>query len=167
MAKIVTLEILVDDDDESRIADGLNDMLRTAAVPVDPDDPDARSWIVDWRLGYGGGNLMLRDVPDSIGDAICNDTYSEGEAFPGQSATLVPGHDYALSVSCPDAMDSLWITVPSCRPQEEGADLSVLLKRTHEGVILDVWPAGVEDSNAPIVSAGVEFSDAVAEEEPA
>ncbi len=34
MAKIVTLEILVDSDNESEIADGLNDMLRTAQLPV-------------------------------------------------------------------------------------------------------------------------------------
>ena len=51
MAKIVTVEILVDSDDESEIADGLNDMLRTAQLPVDPNDPDARSWIIDYRLG--------------------------------------------------------------------------------------------------------------------
>lgn len=166
MAKIVTLQILVDEDDESRIADGLNDMLRSAATPVDPDDADARSWVVDWRLGFGGGDLMLQGVQAEIDDAICNDTYSEGDAFPGQFPTLLPGFEYALSVSAPDAMDSLWITVPSCRPQDEGGDLSVLLKRTHEGVIVDVWPAGSEDGEL-LASIAVGFSDAVEEETPA
>lgn len=165
MAKIVTLQILVDEDDEARIADGLNDMLRTAATPVDPDDADARSWIIDWRLGYAGGSLMLQDVPAEIDDAICNDTYSEGEAFPGQSAPLLPGFEYSLSVSAPAAMDSLWITVPSCRPQDEGSDLSVLLKRTDEGLIVDVWPAGGENGEL-IASIGVEFSDAVTDPVP-
>ena len=32
MAKIVTLQILVDEDDESRIADGLNDMLEDEEI---------------------------------------------------------------------------------------------------------------------------------------
>jgi hypothetical protein len=80
MAKIVTLQILVDDD-ESHIADGLNEMLRTAAQPVDPDDADARSWIIDWRLAWGSGQMLLQPVPDEVADAICNDTYTEGDAF--------------------------------------------------------------------------------------
>ena len=62
MAKIVTLEILVDSDDESEIADGLNDMLRTAQIPVDPDDADARNWIIDWRrfVDFGGQRTDIR-----------------------------------------------------------------------------------------------------------
>ena len=57
MAKIVTLEILVDSDNEAEISDGLNEMLRTAQLPVDPNDPDARSWIIDWRLCVGTGQI--------------------------------------------------------------------------------------------------------------
>lgn len=68
MAKIVTLQILVDDDDESRIADALNDMLRSAAQPVDPDDADARSWIVDWRLAWAADQLLAQPVSAAIAD---------------------------------------------------------------------------------------------------
>ena len=39
MARIVTLEILVDSDNEPEISDGLNEMLRTAQLPVDPNAP--------------------------------------------------------------------------------------------------------------------------------
>ena len=138
MAKIVTLEILVDSDDESEIADGLNDMLRTAQLPVDPDDADARSWIIDWRLGVCGDQLRLQSISPSVEDAIVNGTYSEGDAFPSTAAPLHPGLEYELIATDPKAVDSLWIGVPSLCDREEGGDLSVLVKRTHEGVILDV-----------------------------
>ena len=88
MAKIVTLEVLVDSDDESEIADGLNEMFRTAQLPVDPDNADARSWIIDWRLGVCGDQLRLQSISPSIEDAIVNDTYSEGDAFPSTAAPL-------------------------------------------------------------------------------
>ena len=57
-------------------------------------------------------------------------------------------------------MDSLWISVPSGAAQDEAGDLSVLVKRTHEGVIVDIWPAANEDGEC-LASVGVMFSDAV------
>lgn len=165
MAKIVTLEILVDSDDESEIAGGLNDMLRTAKLPVDPDDADARSWIIDWRLGVCGDQLRLQSISPSVEDAIVNDTYSEGDAFPSTAAPLHPGLEYELVATDPKAMDSLWIGVPSLCDQEEGGDLSVLLKRTHEGVILDVWSASQEEHGEILSSAAAMFADAPQPEE--
>ncbi len=163
MAKIVTLQILVDDNDEARIAEGLNEMMRTAAQPVDPDDADGGSWVVDWRLGFSGGTLMLQDVSPEVEDAICNDTYEEGQAFPFQSASILPGFEYDLVVGDPSSMDSLWIGVPSGAAQHEAGDLSVLLKRTHEGVIVDIWPANGEDGES-LASVGVMFGDAASAE---
>ena len=165
MATLVTLEILVDSDNESEIADGLNDMPRNAQSPVDPDNPDARSWVKDWRLGYCGGNLRLQDIPASVQDAIDKDTYSEGDAFPSSSVPLHPGLKYDLVASAPEAMDSLWISVPAHCSKGEGGDLSVLLKRTHEGVIIDVWPDSQEDASSPLCSAAALFADAPAPEE--
>ena len=160
MAKIVTLEILVDSDDESTIAEGLTEMLQTAQLPVDPDDPDARSWIIDWRLAVCGNQLRLQPIPPSIEDAIVNDTYSEGDAFPSSTAPLHPGLEYELLATDPKAMDSLWIGVPSLCDHQEGGDLSVLLKRTHEGVIVDVWPASQEEQSEILSSAAAMFADA-------
>lgn len=163
MAKIVTLQILVDSDDESEISDGLNDMLRTAAVPVDPKDADDRSWIIDWQIAWGSGvnrQLVLQDLPDAIEDAICNNTYSEGDAFPSQSVPLLPDFEYSLIPRSALATDKLWITVPSLRAEGEGGDLSVSLKRTDEGVILDVWPANSEEGDC-LASAGALFSDSL------
>ena len=165
MAKIVTLEVLVDSDNESEIADGVNEMLRTAQLPVDPDDADARSWIIDWRVDFCGGLLRTQPLSLSVEDAIVNDTYSEGDAFASTAVPLHPGLEYELIVSDPKAMDSLWITVPALCDKTEGGDLSVLLKRTHEGVLLDVWPASQEDCNGVLGSAGVMFSDAPQPEE--
>jgi hypothetical protein len=164
MAKLVTLQILVDEDEEGNITDGLNEMLRSAATPVDPDDADARSWIVDWRLAWGDSGEMILPVPEEINDAICNGTYSEGDAFPGQSVPLLPGFDYTLIASSPTAMDSLWIKVPALRPPDEGGDLAVQVKRTHEGVIIDVRHGLDCDLMA---SVACEFSDAVSEAAPA
>ena len=165
MAKIVTLEILVDSDNESEIADGLNEMLRTAQLPVDPDDADARSWIIDWRLGVCGDQLRLQSITPSVEDAIVNDTYSEGDAFASTAAPMHPGLEYELIATDPKAMDSLWIGVPSLCDREEGGDLSVLLKRTHEGVILDVWPASQEEPGEILSSAAAMFADAPQPEE--
>ena len=165
MAKLVTLQILVDEDDDARIADGLNDMLRAAAQPVDPDDVDARNWIQDWRLAYCGDQMLTQPISDALADSICNATYTEGDAFPSQSAPLIPGFEYDLIASDPKAMDSLWITVPAHREPGEGGDLSVLLKRTDEGVIVDIWPASQEFASESIASVAVEFSDATQHEE--
>lgn len=165
MAKIVTLEILVDSDDESKIGDGLTEMLQTAQLPVDPDDLDARSWIIDWRLRVSGNQLRLQPIPPSIEDAIVNDTYSEGDAFPSSAAPLHPGLEYELLATDTKAMDSLWIGVPSLCDHQEGGDLSVLLKRTHEGVIVDVWPASQEEQSEILSSAAAMFADAPQPEE--
>ncbi len=161
MAKIVTLQILVDEDAPQTIEDGLNDMLRTAALPVDPNDADGRSWIIDWRITWDNGQMILQSVPEEINDAICNDTYAEGEAFQEQPLPLIPGIEYSVVATAPKAMDSLWITVPAHRPEGEGGDLSLLLKRTDEGAIVDIWPAGQEDCNGVLATAAAEFSDAV------
>lgn len=159
MAKIVTIEVLVDSDDESEIADGLNEMLRTAQIPVNPDDIDAQSWIIDWRLCVCGNQMRLQAIPPSVEDAIVNDTYTEGEAFPASVAPLHPGLEYALIATAPKEMDSLWIGVPAHCDRLEGGDLSVLLKRTHEGLIVDVWPANQEDQSEILSSAAAMFAD--------
>lgn len=165
MPKIVTLEILVDSDNDAEISDGLNEMLRTAQLPVDPNDPDARSWIIDYRLGVCGDQLRLQSIPPSVEDAIVNGTYRQGAAFPSTAAPLHPGLEYELLATEPKAMDSLWIGVPALCDKEEGSDLSVLVKRTHEGVIVDVWPASMEDQNGEVLdSAAVMFADAASPE---
>ena len=165
VAKLVTLQILVDEEDESRIADGLNDMLREAAKPVDPDDADGRSWIIDWRLAWCDDQMLTQSVSEEINDAICNGTYSEGDAFPGQSVPLLPGFEYDLIATDPKVLDSLWITVPSLRPKDEGGDLSVLLTRTHEGAIVDIQPTNQEDRQEILATTAAEFSDATHPEE--
>lgn len=50
MAKLITLQLLVRDDDEQRIKDGLRDMLMHAQTPVDPDDLDAKPWLATWAI---------------------------------------------------------------------------------------------------------------------
>lgn len=76
MAKVVTIKILVDEDDDSVIASGLHEMLQTASTPVDEDDVDAPTFIIDWLI-----DRNLEPVSNEVDDAIMNDTYVSGEAF--------------------------------------------------------------------------------------
>lgn len=50
MAKVITLQILVRDNDEQRIEDGLKDMLTAAQSLVDPDDQDPKPWLASWSI---------------------------------------------------------------------------------------------------------------------
>lgn len=50
MAKVITLQIIVRDNDEQRIEEGLKDMLTAAQSPVDPDDADAQPWLAAWSI---------------------------------------------------------------------------------------------------------------------
>ena len=49
MAKVITLQVLVRDDDTQRIEDGLQDMLAAAQSPVDPDAED-QPWLAGWSI---------------------------------------------------------------------------------------------------------------------
>lgn len=76
MAKIVTIELLVDDDEDCRITDGINEILRDFTVP---SGDDSYGWLIDYALvGAGLGQLC---ISDEIEDSIVNGTYEEGDAF--------------------------------------------------------------------------------------
>lgn len=49
MAKVITLQVLVRDDDTQRIEEGLQDMLAAAQSPVDPD-ADTQPWLAGWSI---------------------------------------------------------------------------------------------------------------------
>lgn len=70
MAYLATLHVLVDDDDESRVLDGLNEMLRAAQAPVQAGDPP---WIVDWSIAE------TRRANDVLQESIASGTYEEGD----------------------------------------------------------------------------------------
>lgn len=73
MAYLVTITLLVDEPDVNMIHDSLSDMLVQAQSAVDPDNPEEPSWIVDYLIGKPTA------VPESTNDAICNETYEEGD----------------------------------------------------------------------------------------
>lgn len=50
MAQIITLQILVRDNDEERIKQGITDMLTVAQTPVDPDDQESQPWLASWSI---------------------------------------------------------------------------------------------------------------------
>lgn len=77
MAKIVTIDLLVDDDEDCRICDGINEMLR------DWTQPQGEGGVYGWLIDYAivGHNLGMRDIPAHIEDSIVNETYEEGDAF--------------------------------------------------------------------------------------
>lgn len=59
MAKVITLQILVRDDDTQRIEEGLKDMLAAAQSPVDPD-ADTQPWLA---------GLSIKSI-DSVNEAV-------------------------------------------------------------------------------------------------
>jgi hypothetical protein len=70
MAHLVRLNILVDDENEASVCDGINEMLRVAQQPV---EEDGKSWIVDWALDN------VRPTLTELDDSIVNETYAEGD----------------------------------------------------------------------------------------
>lgn len=69
MAHIVKLEILVDDPNQSRVYDSLNELLRNA------QSSETGNNIVDWT--FDDASM----IHSSLQDSLANETYSEGEAF--------------------------------------------------------------------------------------
>lgn len=152
MPKIVTLEILVNEDADDRIVDGLNEMLAVAQLPVDADVDDSSPWILDWRLCCCGDQLRQQSVCEEVSTAIRANRYEEGSAFPSTAAALHPGFNYDLAVvqNSESAKDSLWISiVPPVDLPNSG--LALLVKRTGEGLIADIYPEG--NSNAACLSS--------------
>ena len=70
MAQIITVRILCDAATDSETIDGINEMLRTAQIPVENGD---EPWIIDWEIGE------CKPASEDIDDSICNDTYAEGD----------------------------------------------------------------------------------------
>lgn len=71
MAKLINLQLLVRDDDEQRIEDGVRDMLMQARTPVDPDDPDVKPWLATWSV---------KGI-DSVNDAVAQMLGQDSEAI--------------------------------------------------------------------------------------
>ncbi|MDO9134144.1 hypothetical protein [Hydrogenophaga sp.] len=77
MAKLVTIQLLVSENDESDIIDGLNDALRTITHPMGSGSAEG-SFILDYTVPS-----RARDVPAAIEDSITAGSYTEGSAFAG------------------------------------------------------------------------------------
>jgi hypothetical protein len=77
MAKLVTIQLLVSENDESDIIDGLNDAIRTITNPMGSGCAEG-SFILDYAVP-----TRARDVPAAIEDSIAAGTYAEGSAFAG------------------------------------------------------------------------------------
>ncbi|MDZ4127661.1 MAG: hypothetical protein U1E02_26360 [Hydrogenophaga sp.] len=75
MAKLVTIQLLVSENDESDIIDGLNDALRTIVHPMGSGSADG-SFILDYTVPS-----QAREVPTAIEDSIKAGTYIESSAF--------------------------------------------------------------------------------------
>lgn len=129
MAKIVTVQFLVSEEDESDIMDGLNDALRTIVNPMGSGSAEG-SFIIDYNVA-----LRMRDAGTEIAKSIQAGTYSEGSSFPGDE-------HYALIIEGDVNMLKLG---PFADPQERDAAAREHRKEfgTDDGVHwLQVSPAG-------------------------
>lgn len=109
---IVTMNLLIDTANEDKALDVMKRVeaiLREHRGLRHEDGPE----IVDVAYEYEG-DLAAAAIPDELQDAICNDTYSPGDAFKS-GLLLAPGPDYVLmpnpSVSCTGVTSSTWITL--------------------------------------------------------
>ncbi|TXF11617.1 hypothetical protein [Pelomicrobium methylotrophicum] len=73
MAFIATVRILVDDDSESLVHDGLNEMLMEQQMGC--PNGEKRGWIVDWAIG------PVSPANEVIREAIRNGRYQKDAAF--------------------------------------------------------------------------------------
>lgn len=76
MAKLVTIQLLVSEDDQSKITDGLNDALREIVHPMGSGRAEG-SFILDYAVP-----ACAHDVSPEVEAAIASQTYQEGAAFP-------------------------------------------------------------------------------------
>ena len=170
MARIVMVQLLVDADSEAAIADGLNDALRQIVHPMGTGTAE-NSFILDYRLAGEGsdGDLYVAAISSVIEDSVVNETYAEGDAFKTSGMLLPVDKDYDWPIDgshdaqC-NCADSIWITVPPPEPNPDypagvTGNLSVYIKRTHEGVIVDVFAGECEDQDS-IAGTCAEFNDA-------
>lgn len=169
MARIVTVQLLVDLDAEADIIAAVHDLLA-------PHTKDEQGILIDYRLkGEGSdGHLYTLPISAALEDAIVNETYRPGDAFPTSGMMLPTDMDYNLPPDVTgdaqrNCVDSIWIEVPPPEPNPDypagvTGNLSVYLKRTHEGVIVDIWPTGHEDGEC-FASTAAEFNDAAGYQE--
>ncbi|MDP1573151.1 MAG: hypothetical protein Q8M09_14900 [Pseudomonadota bacterium] len=73
MAYIATVKILIDEADEARVYDGINEMLRNTQLGGPNHEDDGR--FVDWAIG------SVDETTDELDDSIANEAYAEGDAF--------------------------------------------------------------------------------------
>jgi hypothetical protein len=73
MAYIATVKILVDDNNESVVYDGINEILRDAQMGG--PNGECQDWVVDWKFD------SVEPVGEELNDSIANETYEEGDAF--------------------------------------------------------------------------------------
>jgi len=73
MAHIATIKILVDEQEEAAVYDGLNNILRNAQYDV--SNGEFMNWVLDWSFE------SVASTNESLNDSIANETYEEGDAF--------------------------------------------------------------------------------------
>lgn len=166
MARIVTLQLLVDADNEAEIADGINETLREHLRKFSPD-----SFIIDYRLaGMATPEPLLYTAPVSpkVEAAIVAGEFTEDMGFTTMQMALPLGRNFAMAhdptgAAQREGEDRLYVEV-FAHPEPDfpiGApgSIAVTINRTHEGVIVDLYASG---TNRCIGTACAEFSDASA-----
>lgn len=120
MTRVITLQLLVRDDDEVRIEEGLREMFTVAQTPVDAEDEDLRPWLASWSIKrieavnevvaaeLAGGAAARRSILDGE-FVICFAGARAEEAF--YSSTYGPTSlDLATKFSAASVRDALGVT---------------------------------------------------------
>ena len=73
MAKVITLQVIVRDDDTQRIEEGLKDMFASAQSPVDPDALE-HPWLASWSI------KNIKPVNEEVEMAVTEQGWQEWKA---------------------------------------------------------------------------------------
>lgn len=152
MARIVTLQLLVDCADDSETADCLHEIFRPLQRALQEEGCEAKSAFIDYKIVDGNGEIYASPVSPEIEDAITNETYSEGDAFagPNHSMVLANGKSYGLGAQ------SIWINVPKARGSAEG--VALYIKRDLHGLDIEAYLIHHE-MDSDIGALRVDFED--------
>lgn len=138
MAKVVTLQILVDAESGSDAENVLNKLLEPLKGSYRHDGKQCASRVIDYKLADGNGEIYATPVLAEVDDAISNKDYVDGQAFrePDSHLELPNGHTYNIGAG------SLWLNASTHGQSTSGVTLYV--RRDFHGVTVTAYKIGRE-----------------------
>ena len=150
MAKVVTLQILVDAESGGDAENALNELLGPLKDSFRRAGKQSASRVIDFKLTDGNDELYATPVLAEVDAAISDETYVDGQAFraPDNHLELPNGHTYNIGA------ESLWLNATMHGKSTSGVTLYI--NRDFHGVTVNAYKIGRE-MDPPRAVMHVEF----------